>query len=122
MTSVVTVNEFTSLVTVQEVDGNVEIPVAAPQIIEVGVLGPQGPPGPAGGAASLRREEPLGTINGTNTVFSTSEPFVAGSTVLYLNGLALSVPDDYGESSPSEIQTVDPPLVGDRLLITYVEA
>lgn len=45
MTSVVTVNEPTSLVTVQETDGTVEIPVAAPQVIEIGVLGPQGPPG-----------------------------------------------------------------------------
>lgn len=112
MTSIITVTE-PNTVTVDE-------PVV--EIITIGIEGPQGPPGPGGGAASLRREEPLGTIDGANTTFSTAVSFVAGSTVLYLNGLAQSVPEDYAESAPDEIETVDPPQVGDRLLITYVEA
>lgn len=80
--------------------------------------------GPVSGspAAAFVREEPLGVIDGANDVFSTASLFVAGSTVLYLNGLAQSVPDDYSELSADEIQMVEPPLADDRLLITYMEA
>ncbi len=86
------------------------------QIASSGVVGP------AGASVTLRREEPLGAVDGVNDTFTTSSAFVANSTVFYLNGLAQSVPDDYAETSSTEIVMVDPPLPGDRLLIVYPEA
>ncbi len=72
--------------------------------------------------AVLVRETPYGVVDGANVDFTTSTTFVSGSTVLYFNGLAQSVPDDYTEEWPNGIQMVTAPSAADHLLIHYVEA
>lgn len=85
------------------------------------VGGLPGEAGAPGTAAVGKREQPVGDIDGVNLLFTTSTPFALDTTLLYLNGLAQCVPDDYSEISTTEIAMVEAPLPGDRLLITYVE-
>lgn len=76
--------------------------------------------GPPAGKLFVRHQL-LGVIDGSNDVFTTPSNFASGSTVLYLNGLAQSTPDDYVEVLPNQIQTAEPVLSGDALLIVYRE-
>lgn len=90
-----------------------------------GPAGPAGPQGPAGepgsSAAFVDGEVPAGSINGINLVFTTSSPYVSGSTHLYLNGLRQRIGGsfDYTESGSDTITMVSAPQVGDSILIDY---
>lgn len=76
--------------------------------------------------------DPLtGVIDGVNTVFTTSEPFVfdfpeSDAVRIMLNGVRLTIVDDYGvsESVPGAgydtITFVIAPKVGDHLTADYV--
>lgn len=99
----------------------VEVREPAPLRVEVRE-GTPGSPGPQGATAVSVRELLVGNIDGVNAAFTTSADFASASTLVYLNGLAQSVPDDYVEVPPNEVVMVEPPLTGDRLLITYTEA
>lgn len=61
-----------------------------------------------------RFEVPSGTIDGVNTIYTVSLPYVAGSTAVWLNGVLLrkDLDDGWDESSPStgEITLNEPPL------------
>lgn len=72
-------------------------------------------------AAKDNREVPAGLVNGTNKIFTASNPFVAGSARLYLNG---NREPNFTEISDTQIQLIDAPLnVGftDRIEITYIK-
>jgi hypothetical protein len=61
-----------------------------------------------------------GTINGTNKVFTLASPVRANSESFYLNGLLLSVTDDYtvsvnGSGLVTGFTFVDAPLVDDKI-------
>lgn len=58
--------------------------------------------------AAVYNEVPTGSINGTNTQFTTAHNHVAGSVELYLNGVALSFGDDYRNAMRTFIFTVAP--------------
>jgi hypothetical protein len=66
-----------------------------------------------------------GLIDGSNTVFSTPEPYVPGSTAYILNGrihsLSLSDSFGYSESDPAlgQITVDEAPLVDDVVQIFY---
>jgi hypothetical protein len=98
------------------------------ETVEIGILGPQGPAGPQGpvgpGSTSglVKVETPIGNIDGVNATFYTSVPFLLGSTVLYLNGLAQSEPQDYNEMSNQSVMLDVAPEPEDRLRISYMEA
>lgn len=51
----------------------------------------------------LKFETPTGTIDGANTVFFVSQPYVPGSTAVWINGILLdkSLDDGWIESDPS---------------------
>ena len=68
----------------------------------------------------LFSETPIGVVDGTNTVFLTTNSYTTGKTYLYKNGQQLVIPADYTESDDKEITFVFPPIVGDVLFIQYV--
>lgn len=51
------------------------------------------------GGLLLKREVPMGVIDGVNVDFATSRPYIVGTLMVYLNGLLLSPGDDYTEVS-----------------------
>jgi hypothetical protein len=77
--------------------------------------------GEGSSADFVNNEIPTGTINGSNTVFTTAYNFISSSTQLYLNGLRLKpgASNDYTESSTNQITFSSPPQSGDSLLIDY---
>lgn len=76
--------------------------------------------GPPAGKLFVRHQL-VGVIDGSNDVFTTPSNFASGSTVMYLNGLAQSIPEDYVEVPPNQVQMAEPALIGDALLIVYRE-
>lgn len=65
-------------------------------------------------------ETPSGTINGSNTAFTTGNAPVAGTVQIFLNGLLQTLTTDYTISG-SNITYVTAPLTGDILRITYIK-
>jgi len=77
--------------------------------------------------SALKVEKPTGTIDGVNRVFTTSQAFVSGTLIVFLNGLALTegASDDYVELtsttfefSASLIPTTESGAV-DKILVQY---
>jgi len=77
--------------------------------------------------SALKVEKPTGTIDGVNRVFTTSQAFVSGTLLVFLNGLALTAgaSDDYVELtsttfefSASLIPTTESGSV-DKILVQY---
>lgn len=71
-------------------------------------------------------ETPGGTINGTNTVFTTFYAFKPGTTHFYLNGVRLREGPgfDYLEGNNHQTLTflTSAPMSGDILLVDYIKA
>src|SRR4051812_24017041 len=82
--------------------------------------GPRGPTGPAGDNAPMFNEVPAGTKDGVNTVFTTANAYVGGTTAVYLNGLREFVGEGYIESAPNTIVLSDPPSTIDKLTVDYI--
>lgn len=62
-----------------------------------------------------------GEQNGENTIFTTPEAFVSGSTRLYLNGQKLTIDNDYAENPNLEgVTFVYAPDISDVLSIEYI--
>lgn len=57
----------------------------------------------SGSGTPVRNETFTGTVDGTNTVFTTASNFIAGSTQVYHNGMRQQLGDDYTETGPNEI-------------------
>lgn len=64
-------------------------------------------------------EEPTGLVNGTNLIFTTSEPFISGSVEVFLNGMKQDLTTHYTESGASQITFVTAPQTGDSVRISY---
>lgn len=90
---------------------------AGTQVILVPTPGPPGPQGAAGTGAYFM-EIPIGTINGSNKTYTTSQPFVAGSTSVFLNGLL----EHYYTETATGVIFDDAPLTGDTIKIGYTIA
>ena len=77
--------------------------------------------------SEIKVEKPTGTINGVNRVFTTSQGYVSGTLMVFLNGIALTpgASDDYVELtsttfefSASLIPTTESGSV-DKILVQY---
>lgn len=84
------------------------------QVILVPVPGGQGPPGEG---VQVFGETPTGLIDGVNTAFTVSQPYLAASTAVYLNGLRET---QYTETTTTVITFDDPPISGDNIRIDYI--
>jgi hypothetical protein len=82
-----------------------------------GPQGIQGIQGLPGDGVPVVGEQPTGTKDGVNTVFTTASVFRAGTTAVYLNGLREFY---YAETGASEITLEDAPESSDSLRIDYV--
>lgn len=71
------------------------------------------------GGAQVFRETPAGTIDDSNTTFTTAFPFQPGTTMVFTNGL---LEYGYTEAPPQTIEFANAPLVGDVLIINYMIA
>lgn len=81
----------------------------------------KGPPGTdsSSGGNWVNGELPVGLINGVNPIFTTANPFIAGSLCVYLNGLRQDA-GDYSETSNQTFQFIIPPWVGSKIRIDYM--
>ena len=66
-----------------------------------------------------RKEVAGGVVNGVNKVFTTTDPYLAGSVVGFLNGTASQVITELGGSS---YEYEFPLLVGDVPAVYYIPA
>lgn len=77
-----------------------------------------------GGAASpgllVSNEVPAGLKNGVNMIFTTMNPFVAGSTHLYINGLKQQLGVHYYESGVQQLNIPDSVQSSDILTLDYI--
>lgn len=75
-------------------------------------------------AASLANfvfnEVPSGTVDGSNTVFTTASNYQSGTTALYLNGLRQKLGSSYNETDDAEITFTAAPQVSDEIIIDYI--
>lgn len=78
----------------------------------------KGDPG-AGANTLVANETPAGTINNSNTVFTTVNNFVSGTTQLYLNTARQILTYDYTETGVNQITFVSAPQLGDIIIIDY---
>ncbi len=71
---------------------------------------------------TVTREEPSGAINGVNTVFTVVNIIIAGSESVFLNGVLVdeSATNDYTIVG-STITFAEAPLVGDKVLVSYLK-
>lgn len=67
-------------------------------------------------------ETPSGAINGSNAIFTTAYAFATGATRVYLNGLRMTLGDDYTETGTTTISFATAPISGDTLRIDYTKA
>lgn len=74
---------------------------------------------PIGAGARIVNEIPTGVINGSNPVFTTSQPFVPESLDITINGLSQKIIIHYQTSGNNTITFIDSPEVGDVILIDY---
>ena len=64
----------------------------------------------------------VGAIDGINTIFNTSENFEPGTVEIMLNGIDLSIVDDYTETGSNEVTFVEAPEIDDKLIFRYQKA
>lgn len=67
-------------------------------------------------------EVPSGTVDGSNTVFTTASNYLSGTTALYLNGLRQTLNSSYSETGSDEITFSSAPQVSDEIIIDYIVA
>lgn len=66
-------------------------------------------------------EELLGTINGSNATFTTTQNFDSDTTIVFINGVKQKKPTHYNTFGTNTIMFYDSPQVGDILEINYVK-
>jgi hypothetical protein len=69
----------------------------------------------------VNNETPSGSINGTNTLFTTSYPFRTNTLSIYLNGVKLMPTVDYALNIPQQFTLVEAPTLGDNLRVDYIK-
>lgn len=77
--------------------------------------------GGGGGNTPIYSEVPVGTIDGANALFTTSNNFISGSTRVFLNGMRLlpGLAHGYRETSVNQITLTSAPLNGDEIVLDY---
>lgn len=70
----------------------------------------------------LYPETPIGVIDGTNAVFTTTYSYQPGRIYPYKNGQQLISPGDFTESDDQEITLTFAPQPGDVLFVQYVRS
>lgn len=74
----------------------------------------------AGAASFVKNEVPAGTVNGSNTAFTTASNFITGSLRVYKNGIRLKAGGaDFTEGTPPAFTMVTAPATGTVLLVDY---
>jgi hypothetical protein len=86
----------------------------------VTVEGPAGPQGTPGTNTAVAGETPTGVQNGVNTVFTTAQVFLLGSTAVYRNGLREHLGVGYTETNTTTITFTTAPLASDVLTVDYI--
>lgn len=94
--------------------------ITATEFVAIPVPGKPGDPGPPGEGTGVYGEIPNGTINGTNTTFTTEFEFRAGTLCYYLNGIRELKTFGYTETDSQTFEIVDPPIPGDVITVDYV--
>lgn len=61
----------------------------------------------------------VGAIDGVNTIYDSSQNFEPGTMEIMLNGVDLSIDDDYTETGPNEVTFVEAPEIGDKIIFRY---
>lgn len=61
----------------------------------------------------------VGAIDGLNTIYDSSQNFEPGTMEIMLNGVDLSIDDDYTETGPNEVTFVEAPEIGDKIIFRY---
>lgn len=87
--------------------------------IEIVESGPQGPPGAGGASTRIFGEEPAGTINGSNAVFTTAFEFVPTQIEVRINGLYQRPQVDFTTPTTQSIQLTSSPETSDYLAVDY---
>lgn len=67
--------------------------------------------------------EPVGTIDGVNTVFTLTQSIVTGSEDVFLSGQRMVDGIDYGMTYPGDVPTITfiiPPEIGDNIRVNYI--
>ncbi len=67
-------------------------------------------------------EVPTGSVNGSNTVFTTAASYVGSTISVYVNGIRQKKTTDYTESSATTITFTTAPSTGDVILVDYQHA
>lgn len=73
----------------------------------------------AGGGSIVVGEVPSGTLNGTNTTFTTSHNYVPGTIEVFRNGLREHLSIGFTEASANTIAFSTAPLSSDDVLVNY---
>jgi hypothetical protein len=68
---------------------------------------------------SVYGETPGGSVNGSNTVFTTAHPYVTASTRVFINGDRKHLSVDYTESATSQITFASAPASMSVILVDY---
>lgn len=71
---------------------------------------------------SINIESLSGTINGTNTIFTTTHSFSGSQIQVYLNGVLQRITIDYTLSNGNTVTFVQAPQLGDSLSSLYKKA
>lgn len=73
-------------------------------------------------SATERIEENLiGTIDGSNATFTTSESFNPSTVTIYINGIRQKKPNDFNTVGNNTVLFTLSPEIGDDLYVTYVK-
>lgn len=119
------IETFDVIVEVPVIDVEVEdtpavsVTVAEDIVAVITIEGPPGGQGPPGQGVQVFGESLTGA-DGTETVFTTASPYLAGSTAVYVNGLREFRGDAYTETGASTITFIDPPLNTDSIRVDYI--
>lgn len=73
------------------------------------------------GSQVIIYEAPAGAINGVNNTFTTAFNFVPGSVRVFVEGVTLTIVDDYQTIGSNTIQLVTPPFAGESLTVAYTK-
>ena len=74
-----------------------------------------------GSSSLLQDETPTGTVNGTNTAFTTTRPYIANTLEVFINGVKQKRGTHFTETTPTSgtFTMGDAPLTGDDIMVNY---
>jgi hypothetical protein len=82
----------------------------------------RGPAGASGADSFVLNEVPTGLVNGSNVTFTTAFNFVPGSEQVFLNGIKLTLLQDYNTSGNNTITLYQSPLTGELIQVNYTKS